>query len=246
MKVAINSLPLKSAHKTRGIGYYTGHLMEALRQDPLVKIQEFTDLSQIRDIDVIHYPWFDLFFHTLSIKRRFPTIVTVHDVIPLIFHQYYPVGVRGRIAFMMQKMALKSCRYIITDSKVSKEDIMKTLKVEEKKIKVIPLAADEKFKVLKDATKLFYIKRKYHLPDRYLLYVGDANWVKNLPFLIEGFKQVLNSPNQGNIKLVLAGGMFLKDVENIYHPELQSLKIFNRLIKQYKLDTHIVRPGQIE
>lgn len=246
MKVAINSRPLKSAHKYRGIGYYTKHLIEALKQDHLLKLQEFVSLSEVSAADIVHYPWFDLFFHTLPIKKRFPTIVTIHDVIPLIFSRNYPVGFKGKMNFMLQKIALSNCRHIITDSIASKVDIVRFLKFKERKITVIPLAADERFKLLRSSTKLLYIKRQYHLSDRFLLYVGDANWVKNLPFLIESFKQLIQSPGFEDVKLVLIGGVFLKDVENIDHPELKSLKLTNKLIKQYGLETRIIRPGQIK
>lgn len=246
MKVAISGLPLKSAHKGRGIGYYTNYLQEVLREDPSVELLEFTNLSEIKNVDVIHYPWFDLFFHTLPIRRGFPTVVTIHDVIPLVFSRYYPVGLRGRINFILQMIALRSCEQIITDSKVSKEDIIKYLKVEDERVTVIPLAADPKFRIINNDTELIRIRRKYRLPDRFLLYVGDANWVKNLPFLIEGFRQLVKSPPFLGIQLVLVGGVFLKDVENIDHPELQSLKLMNRLIKEYGLDEYIIKPGQIE
>lgn len=244
IKVAICNIPLKSAHKARGIGYYTSHLTEALKKDSSLEVRDFTDLSEVRDTDIIHYPWFDLFFHTLPIKRSKPTVVTIHDVIPLKFPEHYPVGLKGKFNFILQKLALKNCRYIITDSEISKKDIMWYLKINEEKIRVVLLAADEKFRILSD-TKLLQIKSKYRLPAQYLLYVGDANWVKNLPFLIEGFRQ-LKSSGFENLKLVLIGGVFLKDVENISHPELESLKQTNRLIKEYGLSESVLRPGQIE
>lgn len=246
MKIAINNLPLKTAHKTRGIGYYTSHLLEALKQDDSVEVKEFTKLSEITGAQVLHYPWFDLFFHTLPINRRFPTVVTIHDVIPLVFSKQYPVGFRGKINFMLQKIALGSCKYIITDSENSKTDIIKHLKIDDKKIVVIPLAADPRFKVLNNDAKLLHIKRKYRLPDRFLLYVGDANWVKNLPFLIEGFHELLKLSDLDNLKLVLLGGVFLKEVKNIDHPELRSLKLVNKLIKQFGLESSVIKPGQIE
>lgn len=245
MKIAINTLPLETAHRTRGIGYYTRHLLEALKTDPSVTVSEFQEICEVEDVDVVHYPWFDLFFHTLPVKRRFPTVVSIHDVMPLVFPKHYPVGLKGRFNFMMQTLALRSCKYIITDSKTSKTDICKYLKIGENKISVIPLAADPKFQVIDDDTKLLYIKRKYRLPDRFLLYVGDANWVKNLPFLIEGFGHLISQNGMEEVKLVLVGGVFLKNVESINHPELESLKLVNRLIKQYGLNTCVIRPGQI-
>lgn len=246
MNIAINVLPLHTAHKNRGIGYYTKNLIDFLKKDLSITIQEFTNIKEIKQADAVHYPWFDLFFHTLPVKAKFPTVLTIHDVIPLVFSKDYPVGLRGKINFILQKIALGSCKYIITDSNISREDIIKHLKVEDKKITVIPLAADPKFRVLNNDTQLLHIKRQYRLPDQFLLYVGDANWVKNLPFLIEGFRQFLESSGLNNIKLVLIGGVFLKDVENINHPELKSLKQVNRLIKEYGLDEYVIRPGQIE
>ena len=42
------------------------------------------------------------------------------------------------------------------------------------------------------------------------------------------------------------GGVFLKNVENINHPELESLKGFNRKLKDYHLEGRVIRPGNIE
>lgn len=246
MKVAINTLPLKSAHKYRGIGYYTTNLLKSLKQETSIEVFEFTKLSDVKEANVIHYPWFDLFFHTLPLRRNLPTIVTIHDVIPLVFPQHYPRGLKGKINFMLQKMALSSCKYIITDSNTSKQDIARLLKIKNEKIAVIHLAADPKFRILNNDTKLLHIKRQFHLSERFLLYVGDANRVKNLPFLIEGFREILRTPGFSDLKLVLVGGVFLKNVENIDHPELESLKLVNKLIKQYGLDENIIRPGQVE
>lgn len=244
IKVAVNVIPLKSAHKRRGTGYYTFNLIEHLMVDDSIKVIEFEKIAKLKEVDVIHYPWFDFYFHTLPIRKPFPTVVTIHDVIPLIFPQYYPIGMRGRINFTLQKLALKSCQFIIADSQVSKEDIVNHLKIDGDKIMVIHLAADANFKILSD-TKLLYIKRKYLLPDRFLLYVGDANWTKNLPFLIEGLRQLLNSKDFENLKLVLCGDVFLKNVENIDHPEIESLKKVNELIKKYGIENQILKPGQI-
>lgn len=245
MKVGINTTPLYSGHKLRGIGYYTKHLLNYLKKEKDIEVKEFTKLSKIKDVQLIHYPWFDLYFHTLPIIRKYPTVVTVHDVIPLVFAKQHPVGYKGRFNFYLQKLALKKCKFIITDSLVSKNDIHKYLGINQKKIIVVPLAADPKFGILKDQ-ELIKIKRKYHLPDKFILYTGDANWVKNLPFLIEGFKKLITNDDFKEIKLVLVGGVFLKNVENINHPELESLKTLNRKIKEYKLESQVIRPGNID
>lgn len=246
MKVAINNLPLKNAHKNRGIGYYTNCLIDNLRQDSELEVSEFTKLSDVKNAQVIHYPWFDLFFHTLPIMKNYPTVITIHDVIPLIFSDQYPIGIKGRVNLFLQKLSLGNCKHLITDSETSKKDIIKYLKVESKKITVVHLAADSSFIKLSNSTRLLFVKRKYQLPEQFLLYVGDANWVKNLPFLIESFYHLVKLPNFSDVKLVLIGGVFLKNVDNINHPELVSLRLVNKLIKQYGLENHVIKPGQVE
>ncbi len=246
MKIAINNLPLNSGHKIRGIGYYTRHLIDSLKAQNLVEIQEFSKLSEIKNADLVHYPLFDLFSHTLPIKKIFPTLVTVHDVIPLLFPDNYPIGIKGRINYLLQRLALPSCKAIITDSQISKNDIIKYLKIKANKITVIQLAADKNFKIIENDAKLIFIRRKFNLSDQFLLYVGDANWVKNLPFLIEGFYYLRKLPGLGNIKLVLVGNVFLKKLENIDHPELKSLKQTNQLIKRFGLESSIIRPGRVD
>lgn len=244
MNIAINILPLKTAHKDRGIGYYTKNLIEFLKKDPSITIQEFTNIKEVKHTDVVHYPWFDLFFHTLPIRKTFPTIATVHDVIPLKFSDHYPVGLRGKLNFQLQKLALGNCRHILTDSKRSKDDIANYLKIKNEKISPIYLAANNEFRILSD-TELLRFKRKLNLSDEFILYVGDANWVKNLPFLIEGFNEIIRQSGFSSLKLVLIGGVFLKKVEDINHPELESLKQVNRMIDRLHLEGRIIRPGNI-
>lgn len=246
MKIAFNITPLKSAHKERGIGYYTKNLLNGLKQETDLEIIEFTNLADIKkDIDCVHFPWFDFYFHTLPLNTYFPTVVTIHDVIPLIFKDHYPAGLRGKINFFLQKMALKRCKGIITDSLVSKSDIVKYFKIDPEKIAIVPLGADSNFKVLQES-RLLLMKRKHNLPDRFLLYVGDANFVKNLPFLVDCFHDLVKLPDFVDLKLVLVGGVFLKNVEEIDHPELLSLKQVFGMIKKYGLESKVLRPGKLD
>ncbi len=246
MKIAINTLPLQTGHKNRGIGYYTKNLVKELEKDSSLEVIKFTDIKELdSSVGVVHYPWFDLFFRSLPLRAKHPLVVSIHDVIPLVFPGHYPPGIKGKINNLLQRQSLKRCEFVITDSLVSKKDIIRLLGVKEEKIAVIPLAAGEEFHTLADA-QLIHTRRKYGLPDDFLLYVGDANWVKNLPFLIQGFSRLIRTEKFKNYKLVLANGVFLKNVENIDHPELASLKQVNNLIKNNHLKDFIIKPGFLE
>ena len=244
MKIAFNITPLETGHKTRGVGFYTKNLLRELESSDLNLIK-FKDLKEISSAQVVHYPWFDLFFKTLPLRKKFPTVVTVHDVMPLVFSQQYPIGIKGSLNLLWQKLSLRTVKFIITDSLCSKKDIIKYLNFPSNRVIVIPLAPGNEFKLLSDSEKL-RVKRKLSLPDSYILYVGDANYVKNLPFLAEGFRSLIKDNNFPNLKLLLINGIFKKDVSDIDHPELRSLKEFNDLIKKYGLEKNIFRLGQVE
>ncbi len=244
MKIGINITPLHTAHKRRGIGYYTSNLLNYLKKDKELEIFEFTKLSEVEKLDLVHYPWFDFYFHTMPIKKKFKRVVTIHDTIPLLFPSHYPVGFKGRTNFFLQKLALRNVDAVITDSNTSKRDIISSLKIKSDKIFPIPIAVDKDFQPLAD-NHLIRVKNKFHLPDQFLLYVGDANWSKNIPFLINGFSKLIQKQEMKNLGLVLVGEVFLKNLENIDHPELESLKEANRLIHKLDLSSKIIRPGNL-
>lgn len=244
MKIGINITPLITEHKDRGIGRYTKNLLEYLRQDNAIEVVEFTNPNKLNNIDLLHYPWFDLYFHTLPIFKKYPTVVTVHDVMPLVFPKFYPAGIKGNFNFTLQKIALKRSDFIITDSEASRKDINKFLKVDPQKMTTILLASGREF-AGNSKEKELELKKKYNLGDNFLLYVGDCNYIKNIPFLIEGFNKLIQKNIFSNIKLVLAGEIFLKPQEELIHTELGSIKNVNELINRYSLKEKIVRVGNL-
>lgn len=224
MKVAIHTFPPGSEHEKRGIGAYTRHLIDSLRDINGLKLQEFHKLSEVIAADLVHYPYFDLFFNTLPFVKKFPTVVTIHDVTPLIFGRHYPPGIKGGWNLKLQKLSLKNTEHIITDSNSSKKDISKFLNIKDSKIFVVYLAPDKKFGQIKDKDRLDYVKKKYNLPKRFALYVGGVNWNKNLAGLT---KACIDT----NMDLCLIGNDF-ENKENLNHPELKSYSEF--LNKYYK------------
>lgn len=179
MIIKIVPLPSGSEAETRGIGFYRTNLINALKKF-------FPDLKLMADSpgkpgpDLVHYPFFDFFFRTLPLSHPQPVVVTIHDVIPLLFPNHFPPGIRGKLNLLYQKHVLKGVTKIITDSEVSRRDIAMTLGMPEKKIAVVHLAANPEIKKVNHQPTLMKIKRKYHLPEEFLLFVGDLNWNKNI------------------------------------------------------------------
>lgn len=192
MKVAIDISPIKTGHflkhRVRGTGVYLENLKRSLlKYHPENKYIFFTRGEKLpKDTDLVHYPYFEPFFRTLPLFRKYKTVITIHDLTPMVFPKEFPAGIRGKIKWQMQKYALKKADAIITDSNSSKKDIVKFVGVKPGRVHVVYLAAGEQYKKIKDqASKIKDLRNKYKLPDKFVLYVGDATWNKNLPRLIQ-------------------------------------------------------------
>src|SRR5579872_7086795 len=105
MKIAIDISPLSSGHKVRGVGFYLQHLKDALmKYFPEHEYIWFEKPSEIpKDVDLVHYPYFDPFSLTLPFKRLQKTVVTVHDLTPLIFPEDFPSGFKGTLKWRLQR-----------------------------------------------------------------------------------------------------------------------------------------------
>ncbi len=179
-KILLETSPLQNENAHRGVGVYTRFLQSELRK--------ISDIELVSDHpDIIHYPFFDFFFATLPLKKKAATVVTIHDVIPLVFPKQYKAGKRGTFNLLRQKIALRSTKAIITDSNASKADIIKYLAVPESKVHVVALAPNPNLRPVAKH-EIDQLTAVFQLPKKYILYVGDINYNKNLPQLIKSLK----------------------------------------------------------
>lgn len=211
MRIAISTHPLASSHKDRGIGTYTRELIEALKSAK--SKHSFSFFTKISDVppnaDLVHYPFFDPFFLTLPVFRGKPTVVTVHDLIPILFPENFPRGIRGEVKWQVQRRNLFNVTHVITDSKCSMQDIIKLVGIHPSKISVVPLAPPAGMKPLRDPAALSLVMERYHLPHHFVMYVGDVNWNKNIAGLLYGWRFVLDQRNvPSDAKLILVGKAF--------------------------------------
>lgn len=240
MRIAIDVSPLKAGHflqhRVRGTGFYVENLERSLlKYYPKNKYIFFTRGEKLpKDIDLVHYPYFEPFFLTLPFKLYAKTVVTVHDLTPLAFPKYFPAGIKGKLKWIMQKRVLKKVDQIITDSNCSKNDIVKYTDFPEKRINVIYLAPAEEFKKIKISENMISeLIKKYHLPDKFILYVGDVTWNKNLPRLVEAIKKT-------NLKLVLVGKTLIDEKFDKTNPWNKDL---NNVIEIIRGDEQFIRTG---
>ncbi len=218
--------PELSGHKLRGTGIYSGKLFESLKKRSDIDIRKIRLHDPLHEFDVVHYPYFDPFFLTLPFVKKIKTVITVHDLIPLKYPKYFPKGVKGFIKWKIQKKLLGFTNAILTDSEASARDITNIAGISKEKISIIPLGVNEEFKKL-DKSETLKVKNKFNLPDKYLLYVGDINYNKNIPGLLRSYSRIRKEFPQ--IGLVLVGEGFVRPSPSLTDIKLQirSLNIEN-------------------
>jgi len=243
MRIAIDTAPLHSGHTDRGVGGYTKNFIEALKtyQSGYSYLLFDSKSQSPPQADVIHYPYFDPFFLTLPLRSPRPTVVTVHDFIPIIFPEHFPKGLRGSIKWEIQKYSLQRKQRIITDSECSKKDIIRITGIKKEKIDVVYLAPSLQTTV---GTKNFELVRKqYGIQGDYFLYVGDVNWNKNIPGLLHAFALFLKNQRRPTTHdprtLIFVGKAFLDQT-------LPQTREIDHMISDLKIGDHIIKTGYVD
>ncbi len=238
MNIAINTLPLSTEHRMRGTGVYTKNLIDALKAyEKTHRFTFFTSWDSLpKDTDVVHYPFFDPFFLTLPFHKPYPTVVTVHDLIPLIFPDKFPAGIRGGFKWQVQRLSLRGARAIITDSECSRRDIVRLSGKHKESVHVVPLAPSPKYRHVISDADINASLRRYNIPQQYVLYVGDVNWNKNVPGLLAAWK-TFRATNKTH-HLILLGSAFIDT-------EIRETRDILHAIESLGIAKSVIRPGFI-
>ena len=160
-------------------------------------------------LDLLHVPYWGS-----PLRPTTPTVVTVHDIIPLLLPAY-----RGRVLVRtytrLVAAAARRADLILTDSVASQQDIVRHLGIPSRRVRPVLLAPDVHFHPVTDPETLAALKQKYNLPDRYLLYLAGFDQRKNVPVLLRAFARFLD--RQGEAHLVIAGR--LPDEDSDFFPD---------------------------
>ncbi len=119
----------------RGVGRYLQILKENF-PDWIFTNQLITNHYSL--ITTFINPFFNIISPPLTMRKiAQKQIAIIHDLIPLKYPNHFPIGIRGKINVWLNKLALKNYDLIVTDSQASKHDIIRLLKIQKNKIKVI-------------------------------------------------------------------------------------------------------------
>lgn len=184
---------------------------------------------------------FDLYFEPnfipINIKSRC-TIVTIFDFSVILFPEWHP---KVRIDYFEKnflKRLKRADRIIVISDYIKKQSV--DLGLPEEKISTIHLGFNREVFKIYSSQDVQTIKKKYHLPEYFVLFVGSLEPRKNLKNLISAYSS-LDKGIRKDIKLVLAGfkGWKNKEIMELlkkvksdvvylgYLPEKELGKLFN-------------------
>ncbi len=181
-------------------------------------------------IDILHCPYFSAPFF-LPAK----TVVTVHDVIPLVMPEYRERA-RSRYYTSLVAFTVPRVDAIITVSEYSKRDIVRLLGIPEHRIHVIGNAVDPSYRPITDTRLIAKVRERYGIGERYILYFGGFDVRKNVDRILQAYASLPQSTRKA-YQLVIAGRLHL--VGSSLYPDPRPR------VRELGLDDQVVVTGQI-
>lgn len=142
-------------------------------------------------------------FHGLSgeipigLPKNVKSVVTIHDLIFMRYPKLYSFFDR-KIHFWKFRYAAKKADCVIAISEQTKQDIVKYLKINPEKIKVVYQGCSDVFKRNFSSEEKEFVRKKLNLPGEFVLNVGTIEERKNALTIVKAIKDL-------DIKLVLVG-----------------------------------------
>ncbi|HEX6387539.1 MAG TPA: glycosyltransferase family 1 protein [Anaerolineae bacterium] len=230
MRIGFDGTPLIG--QRAGVGNYTAHLLAALLERnsadeyllysnrPLGRLEPA--LSKATQVEGYLPPsrwlWMQLVLPRIILQTRpelchftnalaplqqpTPFVLTIHDASLFLYRQYHPRSRLLAIRLLLPVIAHRADA-IITVSEYARNDLIQSLQLPREKVHVVYEAPAVEFKPVTDKQRLAALRRKYNLPEKYVLAVGALEPRKNLSRLVRALSKLHERGNEA--KLVLAG-----------------------------------------
>ena len=150
----------------------------------LKKIKQYNNVT-IKQSDNLDY-WFSPNINFTAISKKCRQILTIHDLSFEYFPDCFSLKRRLWHKILNPKKAYQRADMILTPSENTKRDVIGEYKISEDKIKVIYPGLSEKFRA-NSSEPIENLKKKYNLPDKFILFLGTLEPRKNIIGLIEAF-----------------------------------------------------------
>jgi glycosyltransferase involved in cell wall biosynthesis len=128
--------------------------------------------------------------HVIPWRCAVPSAVTVHDLGYLYHPQAHPLLERLYLDWSTRH-SVRLARAVIADSQATRDDLIEHYHVTADKISVCHPGVDESLAPVRDPARLEAVRRKYGLPEDYILFVGTLRARKNLIRLVEAYARLI-------------------------------------------------------
>lgn len=180
-------------------------------------------------VDIYHTQYILPFF----VPNRIRIVNHIHDI----SFKVYPelIGWKDRIFLaLLIPRSLRRANRIVAPSQFTKIEIVRCYGIHPEKIVVVENALSEDFVTMAQDGDVEAVRKRYHLPARYILSVGTLQPRKNLPLLISAFAGVRQ--RIPDMALVLVGN------RTGHHFDTG----IDEAIRRYALEEAVVFPGFVE
>jgi len=149
--------------------------------------------------DIFHSPDF-----TLPPLKGARGVVTVHDLSFLRVPQCADPALRAFLEKAVPRAADQAQR-VLADSESTRRDLIELLNVPAEKISVVPGGVEPRFRPVRDTVRLAGVRKRYNLPQWFILSLGTLEPRKNFSRLISAYAQLRRQTGLPH-SLVIAGG----------------------------------------
>jgi glycosyltransferase involved in cell wall biosynthesis len=194
--------------------------------------EQFSLCAQLRDlsIDVLHSP-----HYTMPLRSECASVVTFHDMTFFMYPEMYQFYRKFFFRTMIRRSAQRA-QAIIAVSESTRRDILRLLKTDPAKVFTVHLGVAPHFRPLDDPAALEELWRSYHLPKRFILYVGELEPRKNVPALVQAFKSLVDQSLPHALVIVgPKGGMYDRLLRTIASLGLTDRIIFTGYVPEDEL-----------
>lgn len=159
----------------------------------------FPEQARRDSCDVMFVPYFGP-----PARLRERAVVTVHDTIPLLLPAYRR-GLLARAYGGLVRANARRCRLLLADSDWTRRDTIQLIGSPPGRVRVVPLGVSEAMAPVDDPATLERVRARYHLPSRYILYLGSFDRRKRMEVLLAAHAELVTRLGGEAPDLVLAG-----------------------------------------
>ncbi|OGI26641.1 MAG: hypothetical protein A2359_00790 [Candidatus Moranbacteria bacterium RIFOXYB1_FULL_43_19] len=192
-----------------------------LENYPHVKVSRFRYSNKLLNLLLWYFGWpkldeligdADIFFapniNFLAVSKNCKLVTTFHDLSFERFPEFFTAKTRlWHFYFVNPRRIAQRSNRVIAVSRSTRNDLNEIYKIDAGKISVIQHGVSEDYKIIsRNDSKMLEVQKKYSLPYKFILYLGNIEPRKNIESFVRAFSKLQkDDPALRKYKLVLVG-----------------------------------------